>query len=227
LACAASRASAADLPPAGLPIPEVIDRLVEAPLAAAKIVPAPVVDDAAFLRRVTLDLVGRIPARVEYREFVADADPAKREKLVDRLLASPEYVEFQAIRLGEFLTPGENTLRGYLVKALGENRGWDRIFRDVLAGRPDDDVEKEAQAFLKSRARDLDLLTNDASVAFFGVNVSCARCHDHPLVEDWKQDHFYGMKSFFSATFDMSGTIGERDWAKVEYETTKGETRAA
>ena len=65
-----------------------------------------------------------------------------------------------------------------------------------------DPKQKGAGEFLRQRVKDLDRLTTDVSSIFFGVNISCAQCHDHPLVRDWKQDHFYGMKSFFSRTFD-------------------------
>jgi hypothetical protein len=62
---------------------------------------------------------------------------------------------------------------------------------------------------------------------FFGVNISCTQCHDHPLVSDWKQDHFYGLKSFFNRTFDNGGFLGEREYGMVSYKTPKGEDRSA
>ena len=63
---------------------------------------------------------------------------------------------------------------------------------------------KGTSSFLKVRVSDIDKLTSEVSSLFFGVNVSCAQCHDHPLVHDWKQDHFYGMKSFFSRTYEVN-----------------------
>src|SRR5262245_13688227 len=87
--------------------------------------------------------------------------------------------------------------------------------------------QKGATDFLKSRVKDQDLLTNDVSRLFFGVNISCAQCHDHPLVPDWKQAHFYGLKSFFNRTFDNGGFIGEREYGLVSYQTPKGEARQA
>jgi hypothetical protein len=62
---------------------------------------------------------------------------------------------------------------------------------------------------------------------FFGVNISCAQCHDHPLAKDWKQDHFYGLKSFLARTYENGGFVGERDYGLVTYQTPKGEQREA
>ena len=81
-------------------------------------------------------------------------------------------------------------------KAVGENRPWDRIFRELMLPDQTDKVQKVAAEYLRQRVKDLDRLTADVSSTFFGVNISCAQCHDHPLVHDWKQDHFYGMKAF-------------------------------
>ncbi|MFQ5734799.1 MAG: DUF1549 domain-containing protein [Planctomycetaceae bacterium] len=216
---------AAELLPADRPIPEVIDHYVNAHLKAEGVRPVGPANEATLLRRTMLDLIGRIPASVEVREYLKSRDPKKRAQLADRLMASPEYVEHQATTFDAFMSGG---LRGYLLKALKENRSWDRMFRDLLlGGDPKDPMNREAANFLKSRVKDLDKLTNDVSVVFFGVNVSCAKCHDHPLVDDWQQDHFYGMKSFFNRTFASGNYIGERSYGQVSYKTTKGEARNA
>src|SRR5204862_8154405 len=75
--------------------------------------------------------------------------------------------------------------------------------------------------------KDLDRLTNEVSVLFFGVNISCAQCHDHPLVHDWKQDHYYGMKSFFARTYEAGQFLAERDVGVVQFKTTKNVTKNA
>jgi hypothetical protein len=75
--------------------------------------------------------------------------------------------------------------------------------------------------------RDLDRVTNDVSIAFFGVNVSCAQCHDHPLVADWKQDHFYGMKSFFARTYLAGEQLAERPAGLIKFKPTRGPERQA
>jgi hypothetical protein len=228
-ACAAR--SADQLPP-DRPIPAVIDHYVDAKLKASNVSPAPQADDYTLVRRLTLDLVGRIPTPVETRAYVESTDPQKREKLVDRLMGSPAFVRHQANQF-EAMLAGPNGrgsgggLRDYLVKAVGENRPWDQVFRELLIADESDAKTKGASEFVKARVSDLDRLTTDVSALFFGVNVSCAQCHDHPLVTDWKQDHFYGMKSFFARTFDNGGFLAERDFGQVKFKPTKGPERQA
>ena len=101
-------------------------------------------------------------------------------------------------------------MRSYLTEAFTENRPWDRMFREMLLGIEGDTEQKRGPLqFVKSRVNDIDRLTTDVSSLFFGVNVSCAKCHDHPLVLDWKQDHYYGMKSFFERTYQAGEFVGE------------------
>jgi hypothetical protein len=116
------------------------------------------------------------------------------------------------------------SLREYLLAAAGENRPWDRIFREILLPDQSDKAQKAAALYLRQGLRDLDRLTADVSSTFFGVNISCAQCHDHPLVRDWKQDHFYGMKSFLSRTFVNGNSgdsfLGERGYGTIRFKTT-------
>src|SRR5262245_19297274 len=90
-----------------------------------------------------------------------------------------------------------------------------------------DPALKGTSEFLRSRVMDADRLTGEVSSLFFGVNISCAQCHDHPLVRDWKQDHFYGMKSFLARTVDAGGVLGEREAGLVKFKTTKGQEKKA
>src|SRR5262245_12845297 len=222
----------ADLLPADRPIHEVIDHYVDAKLAKVKTTSAPQVDDVTLIRRLMLDLVGRIPTPAETRSFVESTDPQKREKLVDRLMASPGFVrhqanQFEAMLAGPNSRGGGGGLRDYLARAVGESRPWDQVFRELLLPDEDDPKTKGSSDFLRSRVSDIDRVTIDVSVVFFGVNVSCAQCHDHPLVNDWKQDHFYGMKSFFARTFDNGGFLAEREYGLVRFKPTKGPERQA
>src|SRR6516162_6884601 len=165
-----------------------------------------------------LDLVGRIPTVAETNEFVASKDPAKRVKLVDRLMASGGFVRHQATMFDAMLMEGtKGSIREYLVIAMQENRSWDRIFRELLMP-----VESQPGQPAPKRGG----MSGGASV-FLGVNVSCARCHDHPLVSDWKQDHFFGMKSFFARTMDVGGFLFEREGGLVKFQTTKGVNKQA
>src|SRR3954447_9815389 len=123
-ACAARPA---DLLPPDRPVPDVIDHYVDARLKAAGVNPAPPADDYTLVRRLTLDLVGRIPTPAESKAYVESADAQKREKLVDRLMASPAFVrhqanQFEAMLAGPAGRGSSGGLREYLLKAVGENR---------------------------------------------------------------------------------------------------------
>jgi hypothetical protein len=219
--------AADDLLPADKPIEEAIDHYVDARLQEAKVTPAPLADDATLIRRLTLDIVGRIPTVAETQAFARSADPDKRVKLVDRLMASPGFVRHQATEFDAMLMEGKGSVRDYLLRALADNRPWSQIFRELVVADETDPKLKGAAEFLKPRLTDLDKLTNDVSAIFFGVNISCARCHDHPKVDDWKQDHFFGMKSFFNRTFDNGGFVAEREVGLVKFKTKKGQDKQA
>lgn len=221
-----------DLLPPETPPEQAIDNYIDAKLQQAGISAAPLADDANLLRRTMLDLVGRIPTMGEAKAYLGesagDGAANKRVLLVDRLMASPAFVRQQAAEFDALLMNGtRQSVRDYLSKAFQENRPWDRMFREMVAGEAGDAEQKGAIRFVAARADDQDKLTNDTSVLFFGVNVSCAKCHDHPLVPDWTQDHYYGMLSFFSRTFDHGEFLGERDYGRVSFKTTGGEAREA
>lgn len=207
---------------------QAIDHYIDAGLQRAAVSAAPSTDDANFLRRVMLDLVGRPPTVAEVKAFLADAEETKRIKIVDRLIGSPAYIRHQTNEFDSWLMRGTSgSIRDYLAKAFREKRSWDRMFRDMIAGEPDDARQQGAIRFVSARAKDLEKLASDTSTTFFGVNVTCAKCHDHPLVSDWQQDHYYGMLSFFNRTFDLGGFLGEHEYGQVTFKTVAGESREA
>jgi Protein of unknown function (DUF1549)/Protein of unknown function (DUF1553) len=220
-----------NLLPADRPIEQVIDHYIDALLKEEKLSPTPLADDAAILRRLTLDLNGRIPTLAELNEYLGSSDPEKKIKLVDRLMASPAYARHHAQQFFAFMQYQDgmrrkgdkgNPLYDYLLTSFNEDRSWDQIFREMMLPNETDPKMKGANDFLKTRVKDLNRLTIDVSTTFFGVNVSCAQCHDHPHVQQWTQDQFYGMKSFFARTVDAGGFIGERDFGVVKYTPNKG-----
>lgn len=209
-------------------IEEAVDHYVAARQKALGVEPAPLADDANLLRRTLLDMHGRPPTAAEVQAYQQNNNPAKRRELVERLMASPAFAREQAAAFNALLMNGTNaSLRTYLTEAFRENRAWDRIFRELLVGQENDAEQKGAISFVKARLKDHDKLTAEASSLLFGVNVSCAQCHDHPLVADWTQDHYYGMKSFFVRSFENGDFMGEKSYGLVEYKTTAGEARKA
>lgn len=231
VSCVATRwlssVHAADVARSGLAVE--IDRAIDAVLTEHGITAAETVSDAEYLRRVTLDLAGRISTAKEMREFLDSSDANKREKLVDRLMTSPDFCFHQRNELDILLLAQlqwNTEWRTYLLEAMREHRTWDQLVRELLLpekARPDD---KGAAAFLKQRAKDLDAMTNDTSTLLFGVNIACAKCHDHPLVPDWKQDHYFGFASFFQRTFaTRRGLLAERFDGELKFTTTEGEEK--
>src|SRR5262249_24360693 len=141
IALALARPALADnLLPADKAIAEVVDHYIDAQHKEQNVKPAPLADDATLLRRLTLDLAGRIPTAAELKAYTSSTDPDKKTKLVDRRRASPAYVRHTVNELDTLLAPaspgrrgrGGSNLRGYLSVAVKENRGWDKVFRDLI-----------------------------------------------------------------------------------------------
>ncbi len=222
----------AELLPEEMPIEHVIDRCIQQKLDEKYIPSAPLADDRTLLRRTTLDLAGRIPTLSEAQSYAASTEPDKRSKTVERLMSSPDFAFHFRNCLEGLLSDGQRNSPGewreYLLKSVRQNRPWDQLFREMMTGNEEDPEIKPALNFLRTRARDLDQLTNDSSSLFFGVNVSCAKCHDHPLVDDWKQDHYYGMTSFFNRIYlTKKNVVAEKFSGDVKFKTTKGEEKVA
>src|ERR1043165_3271759 len=218
------------------PIEQAIDHYIDAKLKEENVTPAPAADDAAVLRRLTLDLNGRVPTLSEMNDYLASSDPDRKAKLVDRLLASSSFARHNAQMFYAFMQYSDGQRRkgdkgnpffDYLLTSLGENRSWDRMFREIMLPDQTDPKMQGANDFIKTRIKDLNRLTIDVSTTFFGVNVSCAQCHDHPHVQQWTQDQFYGMKSFFARTVDSGGFLGERDFGVVKYVPNKGQEKVS
>ena len=210
------------------PVRQAVDHYVGEKLKADNVKPVSAADDSTFIRRVTLDLAGRIPTASEVQDYVQSSEPNKKTKLVDRLLASESFHRQQVAEFIWLLNNGrDDGFRGYLEKAFADNRSWDNVFKEIILAKADTEAVKGAEKFYRNRINDLDRLTNDVSVNFFGVNVSCAKCHDHPEVPGWKQDHYYGMKSFFNRTFENGNHIGEREYGLVSFKTTAGVEKKA
>ncbi|MBS0266361.1 MAG: DUF1553 domain-containing protein [Planctomycetes bacterium] len=227
---AGGRLEAADLLPPETSIADAVDFYVEAVQRESQVTPAPEVDDANFIRRVTLDLAGRIPSVAEVRDYVQSTEPQKKQQLVDRLLASPDFPYHQRNEVDALLMAGKGPgeWRDWLYKAYSEDRRWPDLFRSLMLPKEADAVEKPAVTYLKTRAANIDDMTNDTSRLFFGVSINCAKCHDHPLVADWKQDHYFGMASFFNRTYlTKKQFLAERDEGQLKFRTKAGEEKQA
>ncbi len=228
LGAVGSAAGAEELLAPDRPIAQVIDHYVDLKLQKAKIAPAPPADPATFVRRLYLDLAGRIPTPAEARDFVNSTDPQRQEKLIRELLAAPEFIRHNATEFDAFLRNDNadgGSVRGYLLKAFQENRPWDRMFRELVGAAETPDPAKPDQ-YVTKRLKDRDALTRDISSVFFGLNISCAQCHRHPYIKSLTQDYFFGMREFFATSYEFQGNLLDRKFTKpAEFKAKDGKTQ--
>ncbi|WP_165072597.1 DUF1549 and DUF1553 domain-containing protein [Paludisphaera rhizosphaerae] len=188
-----------------LPRENPIDAELFKRLEALKVPPSPPASDAAFLRRITLDLTGGPPSPEEVRRFIADSDAAKRSKLVDQLLERPEFVQFWRIKFGDLLQisaarqgNGAYRYQEWLDAKLIENAPWDDVVRTLLTALGDPtDREKGGPVNYAADALEPTVAAEQTAQRFLGLRMRCAQCHDHPF-DVWTQDDYFGMAAFFA-----------------------------
>jgi hypothetical protein len=179
-----------------------IDQAVSQKLAADKLPASPRCDDAEFLRRASLDITGVIPPAERVTAFLDSKDPAKREKLIDDLLASSQYGRHMADVWQHLLLPRDSDNRrlqpGPLVTWLEEsfnaNKPWDKTVRELLTATGPQDESPAVTYFLANPT--VDKMTDSVARLFLGVQLQCAQCHNHPFTR-WKQDDYWAMAAFF------------------------------
>jgi hypothetical protein len=206
-----------------------LDRFVFARLQATGLRPSPPASRLALLRRVTFDLTGLPPTPEEAEAFLADRAPDAYEKVVDRLLASPAYGErwarhwLDVVRYGEshgyeqnHLRPNAWPYRDYVIRALSDDRPYDRFILEQLAGDTlaGGAPTEAATGFLvagvhdtvgiqtvegtrQQRANDLDDMVTTVGAAFLGLTIGCARCHDHKF-DPIPQTDYYRLAAVFA-----------------------------
>jgi hypothetical protein len=187
------------------PLREVIDREIAAAWTREKVTPAKPADDAEFVRRVYLDLVGDVPSYDETIAFLDDKAADKRVKLIDRLLEDPRYGQHMA-DVWDFMLFGRNPpgydtdkrdgLQAWLKTQFAQNAPYDEIARTILKAEGDS-VEQGTPVFYMQYKNQPEDATEAITQLFLGVQLQCARCHDHPF-EGWKQVDFYGMAAFLA-----------------------------
>jgi hypothetical protein len=190
------------------PLHQAIDRLIEAKADADGVTVQPVADDAEFLRRVYLDLAGRIPTVAEAEKFLADQDAQKREKLIDALLAGPDYPRHMQELFHTMLMErrGDHAeWTKFLRKAFAQNMHWDELARSILKPPAADENRRGAAYFMTARLIsegafapiEVPSLTRDVGRMFAGVDLQCAQCHDHVSIDAYKQRDFQGLHVIF------------------------------
>lgn len=190
---------------AAAPLHERIDSLLNESFVTA---PAPPASDGTFVRRIYLDLTGGVPPAAEARAFLSDPDPQKRAKLVDRLLADPRFVRHMTNVLDVMLMERRRDQhvksgpwRKFLTDSLRENKPLNELIREMLAADGSDPDNRAPAKFYLEREGEVNLLTRDVGRIFFGMDLQCAQCHDHPLIDDYLQSDYYGLYAFLSRTY--------------------------
>jgi hypothetical protein len=198
-------------------ISTAIDTEVDRRLKQDAIPASPRADDAEFLRRVTLDLTGRIPTHRETIAFLDSKVTDRRARLIDELLDRPEYGRHFATLWRNLLAPppegstkySNDTFGPWLADRFEANFGWDRIVSELLTVEGPI-KERPHSAFVFANGENFqpqpNLLTASVARLFWGVQLGCAECHDHPFAK-WKQDDFWAIAAFFSR-FRFSGFKG-------------------
>jgi hypothetical protein len=198
-------------------VTEIIDRLIAEKWAEAKVKPAPIGDDAEFLRRVYLDIAGKVPTVAEVRAFLDDPDPEKRSKVIDRLLESPAYTNHFTRVWRSLLLPEADAdfmirflafdFEAWLRKQIAENAGYDTLARGIVAASLEQNGQRQVNpfnnqgdptplAFFLAKEGKPENLAASTARLFLGVRIECAQCHDHPFAR-WKREQFWGYAAFF------------------------------
>lgn len=186
-----------------LPRYNFIDDLVWQKLKRLGLTPSEPAADHTYLRRVYIDIIGRVPRLNETQEFFADSSPDKRQKLVDKLLESPEYVDHWANKWADLLRPnpyrvGIKTTLNYdnwIRNSFRKNQPYDQFVRELVTAKGG--TWRNGAVTLFRDRREPDELTTIVSQLFLGIRLECAKCHHHPN-EIWSQEDFFSFAAYFA-----------------------------
>jgi hypothetical protein len=182
----------------------LVDAMIGAAWQEAKLRPSPVAPDGEFIRRVYLDLLGRIPSAQDAAEFLASRDRDKRTRLVEKLLDHPDYPKRMASlwtitlvgRKGLDNRADRTALETWLRRQFAENRPWNEVVYDLVTATGSNKENGAANFTLAHMDDGAVNLTSITTRAFLGQQIQCTQCHDHPS-NNWKQADFWGINAFF------------------------------
>jgi hypothetical protein len=189
------------------PCVNYVDELALARWKRLGLVPSDLCTDSEFIRRVTLDLCGKLPSPDEVRAFLTDRRLDKRARLIDRCLDSPDYAAFFAMRWGAILRNSPKmgglderatyAFADWLKDMIARNRPYDEFVRGILTATGDWQEAPPMNWYWQMAGDELHQATADCAQLFLGLRLQCARCHHHPY-ERWGQEDYYGLAGFFS-----------------------------
>ncbi len=225
-----------------LPVNNVIDRYVFDNLRKLNVVPSGLSGDYEFLRRVTLDTLGRLPTPDEINAFVADKALDKRAKLIDALLDKPEFADFRTLRLADLLRVNPRKLSNagtlgdraaalfyeWIWDGVKENKPWDQFVKEILTAKGST-YQNGPACFYRIERQPNDRMENIGQ-AFLGVRMSCARCHKHPF-DRWTTDDYWNFAAFCGKVGLRGGHLYDEsiiylaDDAKIRNQSVTGKNR--
>lgn len=209
--------------PLGAPVDQLppsrgfVDDLVFAKLKTIGMPPSGIADDGTFIRRVTLDITGRLPTAGEMKDFLASKEAGKRSALIDRLLDSPDYAEYFANKWSALLrnqrtqplyARGSYLFWQWIRDSIADNKPFDQFVREVVAASGDMDQNPPVAWY--RQVREMKQQMEDVAQLFLGTRMQCAQCHHHPF-EKWSQQDYYGFAAFFSNVSRKPSTFGSEE----------------
>jgi len=204
--------------PLGAPVGELplarnfVDEQVFRQLKKVGMPPSAISDDATFLRRVTLDIAGRLPSAEEVEAVSTSKDAARRDAVIDRLLASTDYADYFANKWSALLrnrrseakqARGTYAFHGWIRDSLAANKPFDRFVRDILTASGD--VSENPPVAWYRQVRTMQTQLEDVSQLFLGQRMQCAQCHHHPY-EKWSQADYWSFGAAFSQVGFRAGS---------------------
>jgi hypothetical protein len=222
-------------------VTDVIDKAVFDNLKHLNVVPSALCTDTEFLRRVTLDTLGRLPTLDEMNAFAADTRYDKRARVIDALLERPEYVDFRTLRLSDLLRVNPRKLGNnnasersaelyyeWIWNSVRTNQPWDHFVHDLLTARGST-CQVGPAAFYRVETQANDRMENIGQ-AFLGVRMSCARCHKHPF-DRWNTDDYWNFSAFTNKVQLRGGKLYDENIvvyepnAKLRNQSVNGKNR--
>ncbi len=189
-----------------------IDDLAVAKWKNLHLAPSKIADDSEFLRRACLDAIGLLPTSEDVENFLADTSPDKRSKLIERLIQRDEFVDYWSYKWSDLLLVSSRRLNStamwafydWIRESVKQNKPWDKFARDIFLSSGSTRENGALNYFVLHK--DPIELSENATQAFLGQRITCARCHNHPL-EKWTQVQYYQMANLFARVGVKNGSM--------------------
>lgn len=202
-----------------------IDELVIEKLRELNMPPSPRCSDHDFIRRAFLDTTGVLPTADEVRAFLADASPDKRDRLIESLLKRPEFVDYWSYRWSDLLLVNSDKLAppamwsyyNWIRRHVAANTPWDAMVRELMTATGSTFENGAGNFFLLHD--EPTRLAETVSVAFLGMSIACAKCHNHPM-EKWTYDEYYAFSNLFSRVRAKNGPVQNE---RIIFSATEGD----